>query len=250
MAERERRPRREPAAKKTRPSRPGRSAGGGAGIAYRSQLDWAVRLIARICQVAGDPSFIDKARRRLARCGVRKAIRKHESPVLFEWLAEQFSYRGIANQVAFDYMERHGRVRARQVARALNAGPACPKLQSYWHFDGCGYRKSAQTCTEPAHFRRCPLPSHDLRNGGLNQTAYSLFLFIRDIASGDLVAWLDGRLAGVAASKPKYRAAALRATLLRGLHPRGINKVASIALSQLLLAGDRQRPSGSKPVQC
>ena len=28
------------------------------------------------------------------------------------------------------------------------------------------------------------MPSHDLRNGNLNQTAYSLFLFIRDIANG------------------------------------------------------------------
>ena len=216
----------------------GRNTGRKAGLAR------AVRLIDRICRVAGNPNLIEEARRRLARCGVRKAIRKHESPVLFEWLAEQFSYRGIANEVAFDYMERHGRVRARQVARALNAGPACPKLQSYWHFDGCGYRKSAQTCTEPAHFRRCPLPSHDLRNGGLNQTAYSLFLFIRDIASGDLVAWLDGRLAGVAASKPKDRAAALRATLLQPIvQISGVSsKVASMALATLLLAGDRRRP--------
>jgi hypothetical protein len=34
-----------------------------------------------------------------------------------------------------------------------------------------------------------------LRNGRLNQTAYSLFLFIRDIADGDLVGWIDRQLA-------------------------------------------------------
>jgi hypothetical protein len=39
------------------------------------------------------------------------------------------------------------------------------------------------------------LPKHPLRNGRLNQTAYSLFLFIRDIADGDLVAWIDRQLA-------------------------------------------------------
>jgi len=125
MAERERRPRREQAAQKTSPGRPGRSAGGGASIAHRIQLERAVRLIDRICQVAGDPSFIDKARRRLARCGVRKAIRQHESPVLFEWLAEQFSYRGIANEVAFDYMDATaGSAHVRLHARSMPARPA------------------------------------------------------------------------------------------------------------------------------
>src|SRR6266516_1016695 len=43
--------------------------------------------------------------------------------------------------------------------------------------------------------RLCPLPTHRLRNGGLNQLAYGLFLFCRDSVGGDLVAWLDTRLA-------------------------------------------------------
>ena len=46
---------------------------------------------------------------------------------------------------------------------------------------------------EPDHIDTCPLPSHELRNGRLNQMAYSLFLFIRDIADGDLVGWIDRR---------------------------------------------------------
>jgi hypothetical protein len=33
-----------------------------------------------------------------------------------------------------------------------------------------------------------------LRNGRLNQTAYSLFLFVRDVANGDLVQWIDDQL--------------------------------------------------------
>ena len=44
--------------------------------------------------------------------------------------------------------------------------------------------------TSPA----CPLPTHRLRNGHLNQIAYSLYLFIRDVADGDLVGWIDDRL--------------------------------------------------------
>ncbi len=42
--------------------------------------------------------------------------------------------------------------------------------------------------------RTCPLPTHRLRNGHLNQLAYSLYLFIRDVADGDLVAWIDNCL--------------------------------------------------------
>ena len=71
------------------------------------------------------------------------------------------------------------------------ASPTCPKLQSYWHFHGCRYDKISRTCSEPDHIDGCPLPTHQLRNGRLNQMAYSLFLFIRDIADGDLVGWID-----------------------------------------------------------
>ena len=64
--------------------------------------------------------------------------------------------------------------------------PSCPKLNCYWQFNDCGYRKLAWTCNEPNHLPACPLPLYPLRNGRLNQTAYSLFLFIRDLAGGDL----------------------------------------------------------------
>ena len=39
------------------------------------------------------------------------------------------------------------------------------------------------------HLPTCPLPLHPLRNGRLNQTAYSLFLFCRDVAEGELTRW-------------------------------------------------------------
>ena len=76
------------------------------------------------------------------------------------------------------------------------ASPTCPKLKSYWHFHGCRYDKISRTCSEPDHIDACPLPSHQLRNGRLNQMAYSLFLFIRDIADGDLVGWIDRQFQG------------------------------------------------------
>src|SRR5215216_4756838 len=53
----------------------------------------------------------------------------------------------------------------------------------------------------PELYPACPLPALPLRRGTLNQMAYSLFLFIRDVCAGDLVGWLDERL--TAAGPPR-----------------------------------------------
>src|SRR5580700_11338670 len=137
------------------------------------ELDQATRLVRRICRVAGDPRLIDKLSRDLATRGVRSAIRRHDTGVLFDWLLETISYQGIGNHVAHGYMQRHGRVRWNDIAALLKVRPSCPKLQSYWHFDHCGYQKVERCCAEPDHFAACPLPTHDLRNGRLNQAAYA-----------------------------------------------------------------------------
>jgi hypothetical protein len=107
---------------------------------------------------------------------------------LFDWLVAALSYQGISDKVAAEYLERHGSATWADIDAKL-ASPTCPKLKSYWHFHGCRYDKISRTCSEPDHIDGCPLPSHQLRNGRLNQMAYSLFLFMRDIADGDLVGW-------------------------------------------------------------
>jgi hypothetical protein len=60
----------------------------------------------------------------------------------------------------------------------------------------------------------CPLPNHWLRNGRLNQTAFSLYLFIRDVAGGDLVAWIDRRLQAAAKQSGPDRLARMRMAVL------------------------------------
>jgi len=85
------------------------------------------------------------------------------------------------------------------------------------------------------------LPTHPLRNGRLNQTAYSLYLFIRDIADRDLVGWIEAQLASEANAVGPVRNGRLRDALLDPLrHVHGVsNKVLSMALSVLLLAAPR-----------
>lgn len=121
---------------------------------------------------------------------------------------------------------------------------SCPKLGGYWTFEGCGYRKGSGDCAGPEHRPLCPLPRHDLRNGRLNQAAYSLFLFLRDVAHGDIVGWVDDRLAHIDSGSAPDRPSRLRQAFLEplGYVVRRLQQVLAMALSELLLAGDAKRP--------
>ena len=156
-----------------------------------SAIDHAVRVVHSVCCLAGAASLIDDNRADLRAEGIPSAIRRHDTATLFDWLTSALSYQGVSDQVAYNYMERHGSATWADIDAKVAASPTCPKLQSYWHFHGCRYDKISRTCSEPDHIDGCPLPTHQLRNGRLNQMAYSLFLFVRDIADGDLVGWID-----------------------------------------------------------
>ncbi len=150
---------------------------------------------------------------------------------------------GISNHAAFTYMEKHGRVTWRDIERALTRPGSCPKLKTYWSFHQCGYEKGSKTCSEPGHFDGCPLPHHDLRNGRLNQLAYALYLFIRDVADGDLVGWIDNQLRRASKGSDDGRLSRMREALIGPLrHVFGVSdKVLSMALSDLLVAAPRTK---------
>ena len=112
-------------------------------------------------------------------------------------------------------MERHGSATWADVDAKVYADPTCPKLQSYWHLHGCRYDKISRTCSEPDHIDACPLPTHRSRNGRLNHMAYSLFLFMRHIADGDLVGWIDLQFHGADDPTSPNRLPRLREALIR-----------------------------------
>jgi hypothetical protein len=124
-----------------------------------------------VCCLGGASSLIDDIRADLRAEGIPAAIRRHDTATLFDWLVSALSYQGISDQVASDYMERHGRAQWHDIDAKVAASPTCPKLKSYWHFHGCRYDKISRTCSEPDHIDACPVPSHQLRNGRLNQMA-------------------------------------------------------------------------------
>jgi hypothetical protein len=202
----------------------------------------ARRLIFQVCHLSGTAAFIDEAG--LGPDGkLRKAIRSRNTAVLFDHLVAALSYQGISDEVAKNFMDRHGLASWHVIDSALRTPPSCPKLRSYWHFHDCRYNKSRFTCAEPDHLADCPLPRSWLRNGRLNQNAYSLYLFVRDVADGDLVGWIDRRLGAAIEPPGPDRLARMRAALVDPLREvYGISdKVLTMALSQLLLGAPRSR---------
>jgi hypothetical protein len=204
---------------------------------------YAAKIIHATCCLAGSPSYLDDLHIGFGEAGITRAVRDHDTPALFAWLMETLSYQGIADEIASAYMEQYGTIRWSDIAAALARHPSCPKLGGYWRFYDCLYHKGVNTCAEPTHIGNCPLPRHPLRNGRLNQTAYSLFLFIRDVADGDLVEWIDRQLSAVDAYGPDG-AIHLREAIvspLRNVYGVG-DKVLAMALSLLLMGGGKDRP--------
>ena len=200
-------------------------------------------LVLETCRQTVDQDYLLARQQRARWNGMAAAVRMGDTPFLFGWLVEVFSFQGIADARALAYMDAHGRLTYGDVARGLEQGLACPKLATYWHYVGCSYTKTARTCGEPDLLPSCPLPRHDLRNGRLNQMAYALFLFIRDVCAGELVGWIDDRLAEADLPDDPNREAGLRNALLAPLSRiHGISfKVLAMALAELLLAGDPGR---------
>jgi hypothetical protein len=198
----------------------------------------ATALIKTVCDAAGSNDFIEEARAGLTQAGVIRAVQKHNDAVVFDWLMEAVSYQGVSDAVAAGYMDAHGTASADQIARDLDARPACDKLHSYWQFSDCGYRKTRGSCNRTDLIGDCPLPRLDLRNGSLNQAAYSLYMFMRDIAGGDFVAWIDSRLAQAEVQGLSGADAVIEPLA----HVHGLSfKVLSMGMSALLLAGDPKR---------
>ena len=165
------------------------------------------------------------------------------SPALFDWLIKTLSFQGISDTVAAGYIAEHGSVRWSEITDALAQSPSCPKLGGYWRFYDCRYHKGSETCSEPGHIDACPLPRQPLRNGHLNQMAYSLFLFMRDVADGDLVAWIDAQLGSVNSQSANWLASLREAIIgpLRNVY--GVaDKVLAVALADLLLSAGKRRP--------
>lgn len=200
--------------------------------------------VTRPALLAAPTDYLQNIRANLEADDIPGAVADHDTPWLFNHLVSVSQFQGISDRNAAAFTAKNGIVSYADIEAALSSSPSCPRLRSYWSYAECRYRKAEYTCSEPDHIDWCPLPDHPTRKGTLIQAAYSLFLFIRDLCDGDLVAWIDRRLAD--AEPGPYapdRAVMMGAALLQPLHQiAGIGeKVWSMALADMLLAADPNR---------
>ena len=50
-------------------------------------------------------------------------MRKRDTAAVFDWLIAALSYQGIADQIAYDYMEQHGYVQWDDIKQKLAQAP-------------------------------------------------------------------------------------------------------------------------------
>jgi hypothetical protein len=181
-------------------------------------------------------TFLNDIQTEVREAGIDRAVTERDTPRVFNWLLTTFSYQGVSDQAARTYILQNGSASWSDIEAGLQTTPSCPRLRSYWHYDACRYDKGSFSCSDPEHIDSCPVPLPRLRNGRLNQTAYSFFLFVRDIADGDLIGWIDEQLVAPADPYPELLIGPLRNVY-------GVSdKILSMTLSSLLLGASKGRP--------
>jgi hypothetical protein len=110
---------------------------------------------------------------------------QHKSIKLYHYLLGSFLLAGGGDQSNYSYYAKQ-RVKPtfNRVKEAVKAAQ-CPKLATFEAFTGCGYQKTKSTCREPTFLGSCPVPAFDMKRGPLNQMAFSLYFFLRDVCGGD-----------------------------------------------------------------
>lgn len=206
-------------------------------------IEDCVRLV-RPTLLLAPPNYLDDLRERLDKNGVTSALARHDSAALFDWIVRLLARQGISNQAAESFLARNGSPNFRQISRLMESEARCPRLQSYWHFDDCGFQRTASTCNTLHHLVSCPVATIPARKGALAEAAIALWLFVRDCCDGDLVGWIDARFESADTGIDLAdRAAGMRAAVLEpltGIAGTG-SKTWSMILAELLLGADSSR---------
>jgi len=208
-------------------------------------IEGAVDLVTTICRRGGAGDFIQATNALAAERGLVEAVANRDTPTLYGWLMESFSFQGISDRIAWSYIEDHGNASWFVVEAGLEATRCqCPKLGSFETYSGCRYRKIPRTCAEPTFIDGCPVPTLPLRKGDLNQLAYSLYYFLRDRCDGDLVGFIDRLFALAVAEGPADPIAAKRAALISEISKvfAVSQKLIAMTFSVLLMGGRPSRP--------
>jgi len=107
----------------------------------------------------GVATMIRWREKRIRNSGLKRAIAAHDTAYFYGWLMEMFSYQGISDTVAADYIERYGNADWTNVAHAIETtSQRCGKLEAFETYKDCGFRKSSHSCANPGLIDSCPVP--------------------------------------------------------------------------------------------
>lgn len=105
--------------------------------------DWAfVRRVTEPAIAAAPRGYLDNIQASLAADGIPDAVVERDTPWIFDWLVGVSQLQGTSDANDAACTAKHGLVSWDEIATALDANPTCPRLRSYWHFQGCRYRKA------------------------------------------------------------------------------------------------------------
>jgi hypothetical protein len=207
-------------------------------------IDQAVDMAAALLAlVAGDESGGPGELTSLASSEISAAIEARDTPALFRILTDGFAFQGISDAGARGFIAKHGNANWADIEQALaDASDVCPKLENFDTYQGCGFRKSMRTCANPDALSSCPVPRLPLRKGKLNETAFALFLLLRDRCGGDLVSFID-RTVAIATEQPDWLIIAREALMAAFTSVSGVSrKLAAMMLAVLLCSAGPERP--------
>jgi hypothetical protein len=88
-----------------------------------SDLSRAIDLFRKVCGLAGSLTFLDGIRADALQAGILEAVAERNTPRIFDWLLNAFSYQGISDQVARGYIHRHGNITWSGIAADIGAAP-------------------------------------------------------------------------------------------------------------------------------
>src|SRR3712207_772168 len=108
-----------------------------------------LRAITRPALRLAPRSYLHDIRANLVRDGISDAVAFRDTPWILDCLIGAGQFQGISDTNAASYTAKHGIVGWEDIAIAVAGKPSCPRLQSFWHFAGCGYSKAKGACTEP-----------------------------------------------------------------------------------------------------
>ena len=99
-----------------------------------------LRAVTRPALILAPRTYLDSTRANLAADGIPHAVARRDTLWIFDWLIGVSQFQGISDANAIAYTAKHGIVGWHDIRTALDAGPACPRLRSYWSFANCRYR--------------------------------------------------------------------------------------------------------------